>query len=155
VRGFPWKKSSSVEKIKSGALTTCRNLGGATTRASRRKTRGTNGAKVDGREARNVTPPRLFQSIGILFDLSLTSLSIVSMGSDKPLKGWDNAGANKGVCSREENMGAALEPGRGVGRNLVTGERAEHYALPKLRKGEDEIAEQPYTVTGHVRSGVS
>jgi hypothetical protein len=61
VRGFPWKKSSSIEKIKSGALTTCRNLGGATTRASRRKARGTDGTKVE---------------IGILFDFSLTSLSL-------------------------------------------------------------------------------
>jgi hypothetical protein len=75
VRGFPWKKSSSVEKIKSGAMTTCRNRGGATTRASRRKARGTDGTKVDGGEARNVTPPRLVQSIGILFDFSLTGLS--------------------------------------------------------------------------------
>jgi hypothetical protein len=37
VRGFRGKKSSSGEKIRSGALTSCRNLGGATTRASRRK----------------------------------------------------------------------------------------------------------------------
>jgi hypothetical protein len=76
VTGLRGKKSSSVEKIKSGAPTTCRNPGGATTRASRRKTRGTDGTKVDGGEARNVTPPRLVQSIGILFDFSLTAVDL-------------------------------------------------------------------------------